>query len=72
MGAWKAIWGPEQTELYRLDEDPGETTDLSMQYPDVLGGLKVFLPQTIEGEDVLADPTGLERESLRRLGYVDE
>ena len=72
MGAWKGIWGPDRTELYRLDEDPEETTDLSQRYPDILGGLQVFLPKDVAAETRPVDSSALERENLRRLGYVDD
>ncbi|HPR89458.1 MAG TPA: arylsulfatase [bacterium] len=53
MGKWKAVLKNTKskqdlkTELYNLEEDPAETIDLSLKYPDVLEKLeKVFQKRT--------------------------
>tara|TARA_R110002096_G_scaffold61249_11_gene152278 strand:- start:330 stop:2639 length:2310 start_codon:yes stop_codon:yes gene_type:complete len=39
----KGAVGPKRYELYDLAEDPGETTDLSSKFPDLVEGLKTVL-----------------------------
>jgi arylsulfatase len=45
QGPWKATWigppfGPDEWELFNLDEDPGETRDLARERPEQLTKLK--------------------------------
>ena len=65
MGDWKLTWeeapsGENRWELFNLKEDPGETTDLSRESPDVMQSLidrwsvyvtdvGVILPNSIQG-----------------------
>jgi len=47
-GKWKAIRKPMfhgRTELYDLSRDPGETTDLARQHPDVVRRLEKLMDQ---------------------------
>lgn len=71
LGDWKAIWGPERDELYYLKVDPTESKNVAQQYPEVLEGLKVFLPAVGVDEWVRSNPSSAEREGLRSIGYVE-
>ena len=62
-GCVEGPYGAPTNWLCRLDEDPGETMT-TMQYPDVLGGLKVFTADHRRRR--FSGPNRLERESLRR------
>jgi arylsulfatase len=47
QGPWKATWigppfGPDEWELFNLDEDPGETRDLARERPEQLTKLKTL------------------------------
>jgi arylsulfatase A-like enzyme len=82
-GPWKLIWNvvdrpskrlPEQSLLYNLDLDPGESNNLFGQRPDVVAELLPFLDPWIElGAVPMRDeaPPGV-LEGLRELGYVDD
>jgi arylsulfatase A len=41
-GNWKPIPGGPQGQLYNLETDPGETTNVWLQYPDVVAELTKF------------------------------
>jgi arylsulfatase A len=48
-GKWKAIANDslmDELELYDLDQDPGETTNLASEYPDIVRDLKNIIIQT--------------------------
>ena len=58
-GNWKLVvervdGGSPQTFLYDIENDPGETTDLSGQYPALVTELEQILQQE-DGETVIAD-----------------
>ncbi len=67
--------GRGQTQLYDLQADPGETTDLAASRPDLVARLRADLSQMLAlaeeaaviGRKADLDPAFLER--LRRLGY---
>lgn len=47
-GAWKLVHMDNRSdapryELYNLDDDPGETTDLSALYPDIVSRLQAIM-----------------------------
>lgn len=74
---WKCLWHvpDDKVELYKPDSDPGETTDVSDEHPDVVSRLKgemqdyrdearskdIELPEVEESEAV--------KQRLRDLGY---
>lgn len=66
----------EEWKLFDLEADPGETKDVSLQYPDITASMKAELVKWM-GEDKLArhstdSPLSPEaREELKALGYVD-
>lgn len=76
---WKCLWHVKggKTELYDLRADPGETTDVSGDHPDVVERLRgkmesyreeaaatdTELPEVQESREV--------RERLKQLGYID-
>jgi len=80
---WKLIYfregGTERVELYRLDRDPYERTDLSGRTPGVAADLVEKLwsnfdldsPLTQSGEQRPAELDTAARQRLRSLGYVD-
>jgi arylsulfatase A-like enzyme len=67
-GDWK-LW---DQRLFNLDSDPGETLDVSAQYPDVENALRARLDQALEdaaeGADVELSKEEVER--LKSLGYL--
>ncbi len=80
---WKLIYfregEVERVELYRLDQDPWERTDLSGQAPSVADALRGKLwnlfdpdaPLTRSDEERPAELDEAARQRLRSLGYVD-
>jgi arylsulfatase A-like enzyme len=81
-GAWKGIWNLElgRFELYRTNEDPGETQDRADAEPEVARRLQSaardwFLSRPELPAHEPADPsksfTPEELEQLRALGYVE-
>jgi arylsulfatase A-like enzyme/tetratricopeptide (TPR) repeat protein len=74
-GPWKYILAPRQ-ELYDLAHDPGETTNLAAQQPQVAGRLRAQLVEMLKNSDMAApgrskqpvDPEAVKR--LESLGYV--
>jgi arylsulfatase A-like enzyme len=77
---WKLIqWdGGGNTRLYRLDQDPGETTNLAEQNPDVaramtdrLAGWRAARPLKRDRGPRGDSDRDAEREALRSLGYID-
>ncbi|MFC3196571.1 arylsulfatase [Parapedobacter deserti] len=56
-GKWKAIrlstlTARPVTELYNLEIDPGETTDLAANHPDVVARLEAYMAQAHQESDV--------------------
>lgn len=77
-GALKYIWAPEEktSELYNLEQDPGELenlidqhSDLSRAMQDTIGRWKKEQDTGHETPKQLVDPDA--REKLRSLGYID-
>ena len=75
--SWKLIYhrdSPDNTELYNLEADPGETLNVADRYPEQTARLLARLESSgaIEIEvvqpDEPLDPEALER--LRSLGYI--
>ncbi|MFT4538561.1 MAG: arylsulfatase A-like enzyme [Planctomycetota bacterium] len=73
---WKLIESKEETLLFDLREDPGETTDLAGQHPRLVEQLQASLkahrergsnPDSVQ-KDVEIDPGLLQQ--LKALGYV--
>jgi len=50
MGDWKAVhYGLDQSlELYNLQNDPGETTNVAAQFPDIINRIEHYLKQARE------------------------
>jgi arylsulfatase A-like enzyme len=79
VGSWKYLsTKPGGEELYDLARDPGESTDLSQQSPDLVERLRREL-EHFEGTSrrLEADPRSLPldaalQEHLEALGYVEE
>jgi len=73
LGKWKLIDAPRR-ELYDLEADPQETTNVADAHEDVVSRLVAALDEhdarggTLTAEAVEVDP--LVREQLDRLGYV--
>ena len=69
-------WSPEREweELYDLEDDPDELTDLIMSRAGVTGRLKAALEQRLaasaEGSAAAAELTKADRDRLRALGYL--
>ena len=62
QGDWKLVWRtllPSSAMLFNLARDPGETTDVAAQHPEVVAGLKSRLE-------------ALARESAKPLFLVDQ
>ena len=72
LGDWKAIYGPDRDELYYLPTDPGEHSDVGAQFPDVVEGLRIFVPHAAQHAPIPVQASQSEQEALRQLGYVDE
>ncbi len=71
-GKYKLILAP-RSELYDLEQDPGETHDLLVEQPDIARALRRELETLVaEAEsDVTPGPTNSDTiERLRSLGYV--
>ncbi len=66
------------TELYDLENDPGETRDLSTEEPAILEELMRELERFLEKQEGRALPSGTrgisagELERLRKLGYAED
>ena len=73
-GPWKLIYSPEGSppELYHLEEDPGETVNLSLKEPErVLEMTEALLRWMGEKKEVQPpEVRGLAREKLKSLGYL--
>lgn len=72
---WKYIWTTDGTELYDLLDDPGETTDVSDDNPDVVSDLGEQRERYIEAlPDPPSSPGSVENEAMRdhlqSLGYL--
>mgnify|MGYP005631430605 FL=1 len=67
-GRWKVISVDGNRQLFDLIEDPGESTDLSHQFPDILSRLDNEAPPVslLDGEAIEVD-----RRLLEELGYLD-
>jgi hypothetical protein len=69
--------GAARAQLYRLDTDPGETTDVAAKHPDRVAELGAALTAwkrkrplpSYDGPKTRAAEQ--EREALRALGYID-
>jgi arylsulfatase A-like enzyme len=82
-GRWKLVRHPAGDELYDLEEDPGETTDLAGSFPDRVRELGTQLDawvarmrETAAAEGTLAVPAdapypGDRERALRALGYLE-
>ena len=79
LKGWKLIYSPRdgKAQLYDLNNDPGETTDLADAEPERVQGLILALEDTLgklprwahtEVREHMLDPAT--REQLRALGYV--
>jgi arylsulfatase A-like enzyme len=60
----------EMLELYNLEEDIGETTNVADRHPDVVADLKARLQAC--REDLGDEATGVEGANCRPIGRVDE
>lgn len=60
---------PETGELYNLDDDIGETTNVAEQNPDIVSELKQLLDDC--RRDMGDEATGVEGENRRPAGWVD-
>jgi len=81
-GRFKAIWNvePDTLELYDLQADPGEQTNVVEQHPELAAQLRAAAQRWYEQCEPVAageprrtpDPMSAEElERLRALGYVD-
>jgi arylsulfatase A-like enzyme len=77
-GHWKGIWNAdlESLELYDLDADPRETTDLSAAHPELAKTMQAAAREWMSScnvtEPLRAEPLDDKTmDELRSLGYVD-
>jgi arylsulfatase A-like enzyme len=78
-GGWKLIWTPGQRperefQLYDIEQDPDELTDLSRAHPERVLQLKAALDAWM-ADDVTVPSAEIpesEKEGLRALGYIEE
>ena len=75
---WKCLWDRDETiELYDLDNDPDELTDVSDDYPDTVDRfieeMKSYLSDADETDTALPSVEESEqiKQRLEDLGYVD-
>ncbi len=81
---WKLILSPFEgaVELYRIDRDPNEDSNLVAEYPDIVERLRgeiyeinrsLLQRKSARGlaEDDTVDLSEEEKEMLRSLGYLD-
>lgn len=74
---WKCFWNidEDRVELYNLERDPEETTDVSKQHPEVVGDfrkrLEAHLTEADQTDVELSDVTisSATKQRLRNLGY---
>jgi len=79
IGRWKASWRrrgwapdkPPIVTLYDLQADPKETQDLTLDHLDIVRKLAKFLPTAQPVLTEQPEPTGLDIELLRSLGYLE-
>ena len=74
---WKLIWHeqkPEHVELFDLDADPLELTNVAAEHPAQVERLKRFLDerQAMAVEPPEAGHTGASTDALNQLGYTDD
>jgi arylsulfatase A-like enzyme len=73
-GSWKLLWTPdsEETELYNLEEDPQETTDLSSAEPEKAAELLTRLEAEVEEATASYsdDEEAAIQDRLEDLGYL--
>jgi arylsulfatase A-like enzyme len=74
-GTHKLIVSPEdgEEELFDLSADPGETTNVIAERPDIAARLREQLWSTLEqGNDSSTEIDDETRERLRAMGYLDD
>jgi len=75
---WKLVHNPDdgEQELFDLRADPGETRDLSGEYPDRVRDLLAEIDFIVSGDQAeepdVQDLDPETREHLKALGYIDE
>ena len=75
-GEWKYIHHrirEEESELYNLVEDPGETTNLIADEPEIARRMRSDLEERDAFSDSARDVDGMSREDIERLeslGYI--
>lgn len=71
---WKLLEHGNRLELFRIADDPGETTDLAAEFSEVVAALSELLPPLdageASGESEERELSREEIESLRALGYI--
>jgi arylsulfatase A-like enzyme len=73
-GPFKLIEQDGGQELYRIDRDPEERTDLAASHPEEVRALGELLPPLSDDPDrpqVPLDLSPAEDEALRKLGYIE-
>jgi len=74
-GEWKLLHRAGETRLYHISDDPGETTDLSGEHPEVVQSLirarTARLAQIDASEGALEDTAADALEEMRALGYLE-
>lgn len=75
---WKYITGPERNELYNIEQDPDEQTDVNSEYPDIIQDIEAKLAQHSSlGKQAESDVDVDEldddvQDRLEQLGYLQE
>ena len=59
-GPWKAVWpdARKPIELYHLESDESETTDVAAQHPEIIGRIEAFLRDCRTEPKPREEPTG--------------
>jgi len=72
---WKLVHAGTDTQLYNLEQDPEEETDLSADREGVVERLRAAIPEHLETREIqeIRDPEDeVDRQQLAALGYLDE
>lgn len=72
---WKYIHSKTNPQLYNIEQDPDERTDVISEKDDVASRLRDAIPEHLKTREIkqIRDPEGeVDRQQLAALGYIDE
>lgn len=72
---WKFVHSESDPQLYHLEHDPDEQTNLVSERDDIVSRLQKAIPEHLETRDIkeIRDPEDeVDRQQLAALGYIDE